>query len=574
MTDGGDLETPVVQGEDNEFYLNHGFDKRNNENGTVFADFAEPIDQKGQPSNIVLFGNFIDEADKTSSSSLLKYKERKFFEEHKTVDFCTIFDDPDTKYQIISCFNYDAVGEKNGDYFFRPRNFDGENRFDKWMSIVIERAINLSDIECTESDEYLTIITKDTENGKDGRFAIVAKKVSETTAEEETSQKEDSLKESTKENRSVEKPDKAVSLKDRVKPDIHAKLEEAYPNNSIRRMNDDRYIISDMGSETSKVMVYDVSSDSVIFTLKDNEKIIDVFEDKFGTYKFVPSGDDKYAFLNVTIFDESGNILYTYEIDTKEAGISEGVENDSQMHISPDGKKLVYRDIQFHQDDKKLDIVDHFVIFKYEDQEHPVDIADYKGMNYVISFAVSNDLLLVYHMTPEFKRTPDLYSLYTDGKEDTAAYDIFVNDDGTLPEYNVKDSTINCSLGRYNELMIIKPDDNGDIRGGNADYSMIEYDLAGSEDGLHNYSLISESGRYFVTVYSTDDNKLIFTLYEIDGDNVTELKSIEKELIDPEYEVLLSASFNEQTGKFSVRRIIKTNKTVTEDRIDSVNFYE
>ena len=574
LADNGDFESPVVQGEDNVFYLHHGFDKKENETGTVFADYNDPINEKCQPSNIVLFGYYTDDTDAILSSPILKYKDSKYFEQHNTIEFSTIFDDPETEYQVISCFNYDAVGEDKTDYSFRPRNFDDEMSFDEWISIVKNRAINKSDIECSEDDDYLTLVTKDSANGEDGRFAIVAKKVSETTAEEETSQKEDSLKESTKENRSVEKPDKAVSLKDRVKPDIHAKLEEAYPNNSIRRMNDDRYIISDMGSETSKVMVYDVSSDSVIFTLKDNEKIIDVFEDKFGTYKFVPSGDDKYAFLNVTIFDESGNILYTYEIDTKEAGISEGVENDSQMHISPDGKKLVYRDIQFHQDDKKLDIVDHFVIFKYEDQEHPVDIADYKGLNYVISFAVSNDLLLVYHMTPEFKRTPDLYSLYTDGKEDTAAYDIFVNDDGTLPEYNVKDSTINCSLGRYNELMIIKPDDNGDIRGGNADYSMIEYDLAGSEDGLHNYSLISESGRYVVTVYSTDDNKLIFTLYEIDGDNVTELKSIEKELIDPEYEVLLSASFNEQTGNFSVRRIIKTNETVTEDRIDSVNFYE
>ncbi|MBP5267287.1 MAG: hypothetical protein J6Z29_01715, partial [Ruminococcus sp.] len=84
LADNGDFESPVVQGEDNVFYLHHGFDKKENETGTVFADYNDPINEKCQPSNIVLFGYYTDDTDAILSSPILKYKDSKYFEQHNT----------------------------------------------------------------------------------------------------------------------------------------------------------------------------------------------------------------------------------------------------------------------------------------------------------------------------------------------------------------------------------------------------------------------------------------------------------------------------------------------------------
>uniref|UniRef100_UPI0025DB817C hypothetical protein n=1 Tax=uncultured Ruminococcus sp. TaxID=165186 RepID=UPI0025DB817C len=424
--------------------------------------------------------------------------------------------------------------------------------------------------------DYITLAGLDYDKDEDSRIAVVAKKIKGTIYEEpsqETDGTTDNGKNSTV-HKTVEKSDDTKDLKDRAKEDIRSKLAEEYPTQTIYRINDDRYIISDNGKGAEKTMIYDASSDSVIFTLNGNESVIDVFEDKFGTYKFVSAGNNEYAILDVTIFDDSGNILYKYEIDTKAAGILNGVENDSKMHVSPDGKTLVYRNIEYIKDDSSLDIVDHFICFKYEDQKNPVNIADYRGCFYAYDFAVSNDMLIVDHSTEEYNRSTDLYSLDTDSKDNTAALDVFGTAAGHFPKYIPKGDSILCVIERNNTLLSIKPDDNGDIKLGDKTYTITEYELAGTEDGNKTNATISDSGRYAASVYSTDDNKLVFTLYEIDDDNVTELKTIKKDLADPEFEVLLSADLNEQTGEFSVRRIIKSNEIVTADRIDSVNFFE
>ena len=57
LRDSGDLEAPVVQHDDNSYYFYHGFDNEPSDEGAIFADCNAPIDEKGQPANIVLYGS-------------------------------------------------------------------------------------------------------------------------------------------------------------------------------------------------------------------------------------------------------------------------------------------------------------------------------------------------------------------------------------------------------------------------------------------------------------------------------------------------------------------------------------
>ncbi len=185
LRDSGDLESPVVQHEDNEYYFSHGFDNEPCESGVIFADCTVPINENGQPSNIILYGQNMrvnsDNADDVMFSSLLKYKDSTFFDTHQIIDFCTVYDDPDTRYQIIACFSIDLDYEKyerGTDFeYWRYRNFDDEFDFDTWSARLKEYSIYETDTDFTEKDEYITLSTA---YGNNSRFAVVAKKITDT----------------------------------------------------------------------------------------------------------------------------------------------------------------------------------------------------------------------------------------------------------------------------------------------------------------------------------------------------------------------------------------------------------
>ena len=208
LTDRGAYESPVVQGEDNAEYLYNNFNKEYDEKGIVFADAFSPIDENGQTSNLILYGYFTDKAEEPSSSPLLKYEDSTFFEQHKTIDFCTIYDEPDTKYQVLYCCRYNVYEEYETDHFIRIRNFNDENTgnisFEQWISNLNKWVINKSDIECSEDDDYIMLCSLDSDAGEDMRVAVVAKKIKDTSDEETSakeSTKDDKANDSNAENR-------------------------------------------------------------------------------------------------------------------------------------------------------------------------------------------------------------------------------------------------------------------------------------------------------------------------------------------------------------------------------------
>lgn len=187
IINGEDLETPVTQHDDNEFYFSHGFDMEPDENGTVMADCNVPIDSNGQPSNIVLYGQNMGEQTEIGFTSLLQYKySEDFLKNHSVINFSTIYDEQDTEYQIFACFIIDINDPDSDPDFFdyrSYRNFDEEHSFDRWIKEINDRAIFKIDTDCTENDDYLTMSMV---NEADDRFVLVAKKINHDNGDQTT----------------------------------------------------------------------------------------------------------------------------------------------------------------------------------------------------------------------------------------------------------------------------------------------------------------------------------------------------------------------------------------------------
>ena len=69
----GDEDSPfvdnvVVQGDDNEYYLDHNLNGDYSKTGTVFADYREKITAENTPANIILYGHNVTPASTSQGS--------------------------------------------------------------------------------------------------------------------------------------------------------------------------------------------------------------------------------------------------------------------------------------------------------------------------------------------------------------------------------------------------------------------------------------------------------------------------------------------------------------------------
>ena len=89
---GTPISYPVVQGADNQFYLEHRADGTANKNGAIFMDYQNNPDMEDRMT--ALYGHHIK--GNRMFSSIEKYKDQSYYEEHPIVYYYT----PEASYEI------------------------------------------------------------------------------------------------------------------------------------------------------------------------------------------------------------------------------------------------------------------------------------------------------------------------------------------------------------------------------------------------------------------------------------------------------------------------------------------
>ena len=79
------ISYPVVQGEDNSYYLKHLVDGTYNANGCLFVDHKNQMDFLND--NTLIYGHHMNSGK--MFASLVKYKEQSFYDEHPVIYFLT-----------------------------------------------------------------------------------------------------------------------------------------------------------------------------------------------------------------------------------------------------------------------------------------------------------------------------------------------------------------------------------------------------------------------------------------------------------------------------------------------------
>lgn len=152
------ISYPIVQGSDNEFYLNHTFAKEPNYAGAVFIDRLNKPDFSD--NNTFIYGHNVKH--ETMFSQLEKFMEKDFFESHKYVYIFT----PDQNYkcEVISFHStYD------GSPYYRFGISDLQ-MWKEYIQLLQDPNINgyvRNDVSLGESDRVVTLSTCSFEIGNE-----------------------------------------------------------------------------------------------------------------------------------------------------------------------------------------------------------------------------------------------------------------------------------------------------------------------------------------------------------------------------------------------------------------------
>ncbi len=177
--DGTDIDYPVVQCDDNEFYLTHNFEKQPEDRGSIYMNYECSPDLLD--FNTVLYGH--NWLDTTMFSELTKYDDMNYYKEHPLINF----DLPsvDMQWKIFAVFITNADENEDDGYIFNYvyPNLGGEN-FSGYINEVNKRALYKTTVDVNANDKILTLSTcsrkMDTSDYKaDARIVIVARLVRE-----------------------------------------------------------------------------------------------------------------------------------------------------------------------------------------------------------------------------------------------------------------------------------------------------------------------------------------------------------------------------------------------------------
>lgn len=159
------IEYPIVKTKNNDFYLNHGFDKNQNSAGWIFADYRNKFD--GTDKNIIVYGH--NRRDDSMFGSLKKILNDDWYDnvENKKIIFNT--KDENCVYEVFSVYKIERE-----DYYIKT-DFNNENEFGEFVKTLQKRSIKDFDCEISKEDSILTLST--CANNNKYRVVLHAKKI-------------------------------------------------------------------------------------------------------------------------------------------------------------------------------------------------------------------------------------------------------------------------------------------------------------------------------------------------------------------------------------------------------------
>ena len=144
--EGTNINYPVVQGTDNDYYLKHLFDGTYNSSGCIFLDYRCSADFSDRRS--IIYGHHMN--NKTMFGGLMSYKDQSFYEEHSTALLVT----PTAYYRVQFFSGYVSDNWSNA----WDLDLDDTN-YTAWLKGILEKSCFNTNYVPNLDDNIITLST-------------------------------------------------------------------------------------------------------------------------------------------------------------------------------------------------------------------------------------------------------------------------------------------------------------------------------------------------------------------------------------------------------------------------------
>lgn len=163
------IDYPVMQCEDDEYYLHHDFYGEDSKYGCLYVRNQADLDLG---TNFIIYGHNMKDGSMFGDLDL--YLQESFYLEHPVISFDTLYEE--RTYEIIAVFR-SQVYQSDDDVFkyYQFYEADTEEEFNDFYSNIKELSLYDTGVEAAFGDMFLTLSTC-AYHVTDGRLVVVAKR--------------------------------------------------------------------------------------------------------------------------------------------------------------------------------------------------------------------------------------------------------------------------------------------------------------------------------------------------------------------------------------------------------------
>ncbi|MCR8743723.1 class B sortase [Romboutsia lituseburensis] len=141
------IDYPILQAKDNEYYLKKDINKSNLASGSIFLDFRN---NKFSDKNTIIYGHYMK--NDTMFGELKYFKNPNFFNKNNKI-IITTSNNKVLKYQVFSVYVTDA----NDNYI--QTNFENDYKYEEFLDKISNKSLFDNNSNVNTSDRILTLST-------------------------------------------------------------------------------------------------------------------------------------------------------------------------------------------------------------------------------------------------------------------------------------------------------------------------------------------------------------------------------------------------------------------------------
>ena len=169
--EGCDIDYPVMQTSNNEYYLDHNYNQEYDKNGSLFLD--KDCDAAFPNDNMIIYGHHMKSGK--MFGNLNYYSKESFWEDNKEFTFDTIYETG--TYAVMYVFRSKIYSEEEIVFkYYQFIDATSENEFNSNMEEMANMSLYDTGVTASYGDRLITLSTCDSSE-EDGRFVVVAKKI-------------------------------------------------------------------------------------------------------------------------------------------------------------------------------------------------------------------------------------------------------------------------------------------------------------------------------------------------------------------------------------------------------------